>query len=179
MIASSATGASEQEPLQVVLEFVRAEQAGDPHGFRFGSQVYLLRSAGGGFASAELTWDEALLAQLAAVRLPGRDPALVQRLGETLRSFVSAAGWAGHEPEILAAVARQQRVILTFCSAAAELYALPWELLTLQRTGQHLGELPQVLLRYQWPETRAASPNALPPAAERILVCLLYTSRCV
>ena len=170
MSASSPAGASEQEPLQVVLEFVRAEQAGDPHGFRFGSQVYLLRSAGGGFASAELTWDEALLAQLAAVRLPGRDPALVQRLGETLRSFVSAAGWAGHEPEILAAVARQQRVILTFCSAAAELYALPWELLTLQRTGQHLGELPQVLLRYQWPETRAASPNALPPAAERILV---------
>lgn len=170
MSASSPTSASEQEPLQVVLEFVRAEQAGDPHGFRFGSQVYLLRSAGGGFASAELTWDEALLAQLAAVRLPGRDPALVQRLGETLRRFVSAAGWAGHEPEILAAVARQQRVILTFCSAAAELYALPWELLTLQRTGQHLGELPEVLLRYQWPESRAASRAAFPPAAERILV---------
>ena len=91
MSTSSPTVASEQEPLQVVLEFVRAEQAGDPHSFRFGSQVYLLRSAGGGFASAELTWDEALLVQLAAVRLPGRDPALVQRVAQAVAAAVSSA----------------------------------------------------------------------------------------
>ena len=33
--------------------------------------------------------------------------------------------------------------------AAAELYALPWELRTLRATGQSLGGLPGVLVRYE------------------------------
>jgi hypothetical protein len=52
-------------------------------------------------------------------------------------------------------------VVLTIRSAAAELYALPWELLTLRVTGQHLGELPDVLLRYEWPDSTSA-PSACP-----------------
>jgi hypothetical protein len=42
---------------------------------------------------------------------------------------------------------------VTIRSAAAELYALPWELLTLRADGQHLGALDHVLLRYAWPGT--------------------------
>jgi hypothetical protein len=163
-------GAVATEPLRLTLEFARAEQAGDPYGFRFAPQEYLLRSAGGGFASARLSWDQKLLADLTAVRLPGRDPEVVQRLGEQLRRFITAADWGEQELLLTAALSRQQRVVLCIRSAAAELYALPWELLTLKATSQHLGELPEVLLRYQWPETHAQPESPTRDADERILL---------
>lgn len=47
---------------------------------------------------------------------------------------------------ILQAIKEQRRVVLTLRSAAAELYALPWELITLKRSGQHIGELQGVLV---------------------------------
>lgn len=159
-----------QTPLLLVLEFARTEEAGDPYAFRLEPQTYLLRSAGGGFESIEIGWDKTLLDELAAVRLPGREPTLAQRLGELMRHFLQPAGWPQYEVRILEAVAAQRPVILTVRSAAAELYALPWELCTLKSTGQHVGELPGVLLRYEWPET-ATTPE--PPRARRgrILVC--------
>jgi hypothetical protein len=40
--------------------------------------------------------------------------------------------------------------MVTVRSNAAELYSLPWELITIGPSGQHLGELPEVLLRYAW-----------------------------
>ncbi|MCA9691346.1 MAG: CHAT domain-containing protein, partial [Myxococcales bacterium] len=44
--------------------------------------------------------------------------------------------------------------VITIRSAAAELYALPWELMTLGASGQHLGERPDLLLRFEWPYTQ-------------------------
>lgn len=159
------------EPLNVILEFARADQAGDPYGFRFSPQDYLLRSAGGGFESAQLVWNEALLADLEALRRPARDPARLARLGELLRQFLMPLGWAQHEQRILAAGDRGDPIVVTICSAAAELYALPWELLTLKSTGQHLGELPSLLLRYEWPETATAREQPAPrEAGGRILL---------
>ena len=156
--------------LSLVWEFARAERAGDPYAFCFAPQEYLLRSAGGGFESAQLAWSESLLADLAALRRPERDPALLARLGEFLRGFLSPLGWAQHEPKILEACGRGERVVITLRSAAAELYALPWELLTLKATGQHLGELPSLILRYEWPETATAAENPSPrPSGGRIL----------
>lgn len=154
--------------LSVCLEFARTEQTDDPFAFCVGAQSYLLRSEGGVFASAVLNWDEELLSELNAVRQPRPDPALLQRLGERLRQFLGAA-WAEHEQRIVAAQREQQRVVLHLRSAAAELYALPWELLTLRATGQHIGELPELLLRYEWPgaapaprpgPSRPANPSA-------------------
>ena len=158
--------------LLLELEFARAEQTDDPYGFRFAPQDYLVRSLGGGFASAHLVWDPSLRDALEEVRRPGQKPELVQRLGETLRSFLSTAGWAEHEAAILQAVQAGRHVLITLRSAAAELYALPWEFLALKRTGQRLGELPGVLLRYEWPETRTApQTEALRTSPEsRILV---------
>jgi hypothetical protein len=155
---------------EVLLEFARAEDAGDPFAFRSGEQTYLLRGAGGGFESVELTWNQALLADLAALHGTSCEPTVVQRVGETLRRFLEPAGWAQREGRLAEAVARGQSVVVTVRSAAAELYALPWELLTLKSSGQHLGELPSVLVRYEWPETATAAEVPSPrPEGGRVL----------
>lgn len=139
--------------LALTLDFARADKADDPFAFQFRSQTYLVRSQGGGVTTLELGWNAELIADLSALREPGCDPARVQRVGEALRRFLSSSSWPEQEARILTAAQTNQRVLLTIRSAAAELYALPWELLTIKATGQHLGELPSVLLRYEWPET--------------------------
>lgn len=156
----------------LILEFARAEQGGDPYAFRLDRLQYLLRSADGSFETAELNWDKALLADLLAVQSPERDPVVLQRIGETLRRFLQPAGWSEQEVLIQQAIKDRKRVILTLRSAAAELYSLPWELITLKGSGQHLAELPEVLVRYEWPGTTTV-PELVPPSSSpgRILLC--------
>ncbi len=144
--------------MQLSLEIIRSTQADDPFAFAAGEQEYVLRTALGGAESATLCWDAELLAELAALRRPGRDPALAQRLGGRLRAALSTTRFAQSEAELIAAVARGEQVVVTLRLAAAELYALPWELLALSGSGLHLGALPGVLLRYAWPETQSAPP---------------------
>jgi hypothetical protein len=156
--------------LRLLLQFLRAQGSGDPFSFRFEPQDYILPTAGGDSPSARFDWTKEVLADLQAVRLPGRDPILLQRLGERLRRFVKDAGWAQYELQIAAALAEHRRVVLTIRSSAAELYALPWELLTL-KSGQCIGEVDGLLIRYEWPETASAKEQPGPrPAGGRILV---------
>ena len=147
--------------ISVILEFARTDRADDPFAFRFAAQEYLLRSEGGSVASSVFPWQQSLLEKLEALRGPQRDPVLLQQLGNLLQQFLQPLGFAQHEQRILEAQRASHRVVLTIRSAAAELYALPWELLTLRVTGQHLGELPDVLLRYEWPDSTSA-PSACP-----------------
>ncbi|HNN97829.1 MAG TPA: CHAT domain-containing protein, partial [Pseudomonadota bacterium] len=153
--------------MQLTLEIIRGTQADDPFAFAEGEQVYVLRSALGGAESATLRWDRELLGELAALRRPGRDPALAQRLGERLRAFLSTTRFAQSEAELIAAVARGERVVVTLRLAAAELFALPWELLSLSGSGLHLGALPGVLLRYAWPDIAAVPPSSAPDSLGR------------
>lgn len=148
--------------LRIALEFVRKENAGDPYGFRFSTQEYLCRSAEGEYESAPLAWDATLLCDLADLQRRPFDPAIMPRLGERLRTFVNPLGWSEHATQVLEAVGNKRRVLITIRSAAAELYALPWELLTLKSTGQHVGELDGVLFRYEWPRT-ATKPELPAP----------------
>ncbi|MEZ4382722.1 MAG: CHAT domain-containing protein [Nannocystaceae bacterium] len=157
---------AEVEPLRIVLEFARASDAGDPHAFRFAPQSYLVRGERGDFTSTEVAWSRELLADLEALRLPGRDPAALQRVGEVLRRTLEPAGWRQREGAIVDAVAEGRRVSVTIRSAAAELYALPWELLTLRSTGQSLGAIGGVLLRYEWPATATSRARGGPADAE-------------
>ena len=160
------------EVFSLVLEFARAEQGGDPFAFRLDRLQYLLRSADGSFETAELNWDKALLADLMAVQKPGPDPVILQRLGETLRRFLQPAGWSEQEVQIQQALKEHKRVVLTLRSAAAELYSLPWELITIKGSGQHLAELPDVLIRYEWPGTSTTPEPAAPsPSQGRVLMC--------
>lgn len=157
------------DSLSLELEFVRKESSGDPSRFQFMPQDYILRRGQGRYEEAHFPWSEELLRTLQEVRLRGRDPDTVQRLGDTLRRFLATTGWGTTEALIQSAVERQGSVVLTLRSAAAELYTLPWELMTLQHGGQSLGELPTVLLRYQWPEVSAAPEDPERGAGGRIL----------
>lgn len=156
--------------LRILLQFLRAQDAGDPHAFRFEPQDYILPIAGGESPCSRFNWTREVLDELQALRRPGRDPAVVQRLGGRLRRFVENAGWEKHhEPAIIQALAQRRPVFVTIRSSAAELYALPWELLTL-KTGQYIGGLDGLLLRFEWPASPSAVEQPRPrPEGGRIL----------
>jgi WD40 repeat protein len=160
--------------VQLLLEIVRSTEAQDPFAFAAGEQEYVLRSERGGAERLTLSWDEALLADLAALRRPGRDPALPPRVGDRLRQFLQSDSFALREAELVAAVARGEPVTVTLRLAAAELFALPWELLSLSGSGLALGAQPGVLLRYAWPDTRSprwpASDEAARHEGGRLIV---------
>jgi hypothetical protein len=159
------------EPLSLVLEFARNDTPEDPYGFRFKPQDYTLRTPHGGRKRVHLAWSSELLDDLDALHASSCDPAIVQRVGRALCSFLEPSGWAAHAQAIGVAVRRSSPVLLTIRSAAAELYALPWELLPLETTGQCVGELPGVLVRYEWPETHTVPLQpARDPGRRRMLV---------
>ena len=137
-----------KEPLIIIWELARAEQACDPFAFRFVPQEYVLRGAGGVFRSAVFPWEPGLLTDLEALRLPRRDPAIVARVGEALRRFLDPAGFPEYERAIESAQQEQRPIVLTVRSAAAELYALPWELLTLRGSDQATCDLTSLLLLF-------------------------------
>lgn len=148
--------------LSVILELSRTTAPQDPYAFRFEPQTYTLRTPGGGRLVLEIDWSAELLADLEAMRRPDRDPVVVQRLGEAMARFLERASWGARAQAIAEAVDAGRRVVVTIRSNAAELYALPWELVTLPGRGQHLGSLPGVLLRYERPETRTAAESPAP-----------------
>ncbi|MFP2925547.1 CHAT domain-containing protein [Pyxidicoccus sp. 3LG] len=150
--------ASEDE---VALEFTRAHRAEDPYGFHdLRPQEYLLRMGQGSVKSAYFPWSERVLADLAALARGEPDLVAARRLGEELRRFLDALDWGGHE-DALEDEARSGRGLrLVLRSSAAELYSLPWELVTLKDSGQHLADLPGFTLRYEWPRVLRAAPVA-------------------
>src|SRR5262245_19978537 len=96
------------DPLTLTLDLIRASNAGNPHEFVFAPQRYFLRSSGGGIKETVLPWNQALLDDLAAVRLPGRDPVVVQRLGVLLRDFLAPTKWPVLEAELRDAVRSEE-----------------------------------------------------------------------
>gem|GEM_PF-679748 len=155
---------------EVILEFTRAKDASDPYAFSLGRQEYLVRGDGGTYQQVEIAWEGALLDDLQAVAEPGADPAIGQRLGDRLRDVLRAAGWSRIERELAECVDEGRPVLLTLRSAAAELFSLPWELLTMGASGRQLGALPNLLVRYEWPGTGTAPETVKPrPEGGRIL----------
>ncbi|MBK9756541.1 MAG: CHAT domain-containing protein [Nannocystis sp.] len=163
------------EPLHIVLEFARAESAGQPHSFRFAAQPYLVRTPGGGFEASEFPWSRALLADLQALRDPAAEPELLHRIGGLLREFLAGVGWGAREEAIVAAARAGAAIAITIRSAAAELYALPWELVALKSTGQLLGGIPGLVIRYEWPET-SSFPDPVTPARRRGRVLFAWSA---
>jgi hypothetical protein len=147
------TGAElEANPYEVVLELTRAQRADDPYGFHDAKpQKYRLRVSEGGVRCATFPWSERVLKDLEA--LAGRTPCAVaaRRLGEELRRFLDALDWGGHEAALERHTRSGQAVRLVVRSCAAELYSLPWELVTLRDSGQHLVDVPGFSLCYEWP----------------------------
>lgn len=158
------------EPLSLVLEFARTDTPEDPYGFRFKPQDYTLRTMHGGRKRVHLAWSAELLEDLDALHASHCDPAIVQRVGRALCNFLEPSGWTWHAQAIAAATQRSLPVLLTVRSAAAELYTLPWELLPLEATGQCVGELPGLLIRYEWPETHTVPLKRARDASRRRLL---------
>lgn len=156
------------DALVIRLEFARTEDAGDPYAFHTGPQDYLLRWPDGAFEPARLVWNDELLQQLAAVRHGQRDPELARRLGGLLQRFLAPTRFAGLSAQLRAAVAAGRPARLEILAAAAELYTLPWELLT-QDDGRTLGELPNLEIHHAWPGA-VATPAAAPREGGRVLL---------
>ncbi len=157
-----ADGSTAEGPVAVTIEFARATETDDPFAFAEGKQDYVVRLEGASFRQVSMTWGSTILGVLQQVRLPDCDPAVVAQAGTILRRFLAGADWNEIETTIADAVSDGRTVILTIRSAAAELFALPFELLSVRATGQHLGEMPGVVLRYAWPETTTAPERPVP-----------------
>ncbi len=157
------------KPYTLTVEIARSESASNPFDVCFSDQEYLLRREDG-YLSARLSWGSQLQEDLAELHQPSPDRGIVQRLGDTLRAFLGQLGWEAHEARLMDALRGGQQVHITFRFAAAELYTLPWELVTLKSSGQHLGELPGCHLHYEWPGAMApAAPDVSKAEGGRIL----------
>lgn len=150
-------------PLEIVLEFTRAEHACDPFALPSTEQTYLLRYKGGRFGRTAFSWGPDVINDLDRIRRPMPDREAMQRLGDKLSGFLTTAGWAAHEEAILEARKQNRPVWIAIRSAAAELYGLPWELITLAANGQHIGELRGSLFHYEWPEVKSAPRSPASP----------------
>ncbi|MCG8418495.1 MAG: CHAT domain-containing protein [Proteobacteria bacterium] len=165
----------------IVFEFARTTTPDDHYAFRFEPQEYTVRTAHGGRKSVHMPWSDALLAELESLSGTHCDPTIIEAIGRTLRAFLEPAGWTWHAQSIARAAQESRQIHMTVRSAAAELYALPWELLALDGTGQFVGELPGVLIRYEWPETHTVPAVSVNSAAYegRLLVAWSETGGAV
>ncbi|MCB9759064.1 MAG: pentapeptide repeat-containing protein [Alphaproteobacteria bacterium] len=125
----------------ILLELFRARDAADPHAFAMGEQRYVLRHPDGTAAELAFDWTPAWLGELAALRRPPVPGERLRAMGDRLARFLGGA------------VPLDAQTQLTLRAQAAELYALPWELLTVGGAGP-LGTLPDALIRYEWPGSR-------------------------
>lgn len=164
-----------RSPLLLTLDLTRVEHAEDPYAFRFVPQDYLARTEGGAISRIHLEWDQTWLDDLERLRRASPSASTLQRVGERLSRFLDGAGWAAQAAAIDGVLRAGRGVILTLRSTAAELYTLPWELLILGSSGQHLGELDGVVIRYEWPETSTV-PELAAPRSERGRVLLAWSA---
>ncbi len=162
------------DPIRILLWFVRKDDSHDPFAFRFESQLYnVLDERGVVLRPVELPWSAALMRQLAALREPSPPQRALEALGAVLSEFLEPAGWAHHSKAIVEAKGTRQ-VVVTIRAAAAELFALPWELLTIKETQERLGALDHVILRYEWPGTKTVPARALPAGASTRRVLMAW-----
>ncbi|XYH94640.1 CHAT domain-containing protein [Sorangium sp. So ce1128] len=163
LAATDGADNASSSPREIVLNLLRATDTESPFAFVLREQSYVRHLDGGAGRSACFPWSERVLEHLAAIQRERADPAAAAWLGEEMRSFLDRLGWGLDEESIRAALDAGRSVHLTLRLGAAELYALPWELVPLGATGRPLGSLPGFLLRYEWPDTRTARPAPDPP----------------
>lgn len=145
-----------------ILELARAEAGENPFYFPGGHTQYVRRLDGGALRAATLAWDEAMRADLVGLGATPPDAEAAARLGDRLRAFLLELGWAEDEARLRARAASGEPSRLRLRFAAAELYALPWELVAVGEERLRLGSLPGMDLRYTWPGSArgsAASPR--------------------
>lgn len=160
----------------LLLEFVRARDVVTRHGARpLEDNDYLLRApeGDGTYVEGAFRWSPEVARALAGLDSPAALGRHVATLAGLLRDFLAQAEWGRIDARIQAAVAAGRMVRLTLRSAAAELYLLPWEFLTIG--GRPQCETPACLLRYEWPRDRAEPRLPEPPPLEGGRVVLAWS----
>ena len=159
------------QPLHIMLDFTRTRNANDPYGFQFGRQTYVCKVDGRGAHTITIDWNDELLADLDSLGSDRCDANTPQRVGNQLRDILKATDWPVSQQLVVDAIGTSppRPVRVTVVSDAAEIYALPWELLALD-SGEHLGLLPSVLVRYAWHGRRRVLPANAASKPGRILL---------
>ena len=142
-----------REPLHLLVELVRAEDATAQHGAKAGdTQVYLMRDPDdtGRYAEGSFRWTRAVQRDLAALAQVRELEDAAARLAALVRRFLEGTPWDRYAPLVDAALADGRDAVITIRSAAAELYALPWEWLPL--AGGPAVRTPGCVVRYDWPD---------------------------
>ncbi|WP_437504201.1 nSTAND1 domain-containing NTPase [Sorangium sp. So ce1099] len=163
LAAAESAGCVSSSPCKVVLELLRATDTENSFAFMLEEQSYVRHLEGGAGRSASFPWSDEVLKRLAALQRDKADPEAAAWLGEEMRSFLDRLGFRLDEESIRRALDDGRPVHVTLRLGAAELFALPWELVPLGATGRPLGSLPGCLLHYEWPGTRTANPEPDPP----------------
>lgn len=157
----------DESPLHLTIELVRSQDGADRYRFDFTAQKYKRRVGPGTYQESLLPWSQRVLDALRGLNPRSRNPEDAQYLGDLLRAFLAPLGWDADERELERALKAGREVYLTLRFAAAELYALPWELVTLRNSRRHLGAVPGCHILYEAPrdeEPFEASPA--PPVEE-------------
>ncbi|QSQ19910.1 CHAT domain-containing protein [Pyxidicoccus parkwayensis] len=164
-------GERDSAPREIVLELSRARRTEDPHAWlELRPQKYHLRMGQGAKRSASFPWGKDVLEDLTALSCLEPDPAVARRLGAVLREFLDELDWGGHEETLERELSRGRGPRVVMRLAAAELYSLPWELVTTRDSGQHLADLPGFTLRYEWPRSVPAARRRGTAAEGRVLL---------
>jgi hypothetical protein len=151
--------------------YALAGPTADSDALPIGPQTYTLRIDDGPLGEFSIPWGPGLLDDLAALARPDRDADLVGRMSESLRALLAPPGWTQIARQIGAAADEGQASTITIRSDAAELSALPWELIGLPGSGRCLGQLPGLVLRHEWPGSRTLPEQPAPrPEGGRILL---------
>lgn len=158
------------EPLHILLDIARE---GADVAFCWGEQTYDVRYGEGdwGHRGVALNWGDGtkgLLADVLEIQSTNRNITLERRIGAPIREFLDRAGWAAHDAAIERALNENRKVRITVRARAAELYALPWELVPIGKGNQTLGAQGDVLIRYEWPGLRSA-PRRASASDDRVL----------
>ena len=140
-----------------ILDFTRSSR-GDESSVQLpdGDTEYQLRGRGQSRPDlAEIRWSPVLLERLEALRDHSEVGVSEEaaRIGRTLADFIDVPGWAEASRQIVERGDRDA-LSLSIRSNAAEVYLLPWELLSVGAIT-HVGFLSKLLVRYEWPDTRA------------------------
>jgi hypothetical protein len=166
------TSPTDKEPFELFLQFSRSQFGDNAHVIPEETLEYQRTDLDGGKVSiASLPWDRATIKNgLAALQTEdAKSASILTTLGSELQRFLRDCRVDGLLEKAYAA---KRPIRLTVRSAAAELYALPWELTRLEDNDVALAQIPDCTIRYTWPtESKrvVASTTAPRPEGGRIL----------
>ena len=90
--------------------------------------------------------------------------AIPLRLAALVGRFLEDTPWARYAPLVDAAIDEGRGAVITIRSAAAELYALPWEWLPLAQGPAT--RVPGCVVRYDWPDDELRTDRLVAPGED-------------